>query len=632
MADYSSRRNYFTKHLFGAGIKCPQKLYYYSQNYPQDQRAVPFIRHAVFNKRLLKSLARSVFPDGIFVNEDSVSEASAKTYQLLEQETAIVFDAVFTDQQMMARLPIVQKKASVFSLFHVQSKTFDSPSYSITDQHDNIHGKWKKYLLDFAYQAYLVRQCNPNCKIQTILVLPEKHGKSTQNNLPQRLWQSNYNGQTADVNPKNQQLLAKIDVRKHIDRIWNSSAFADANLPRSTFKKSLCFLRDQYLEGKESDFEVGNKCKKCEFRLAKNQEVVDEKNGFKQCWTEGSLEINANNEHIFDLIGSTQQWIANGIYQQKDIPVEDVIALHNIEDSENRISNDMRQSLQVHKAKGRDVPDEIMRPRLADQLQQWQYPLHFLDFEAGNYAVPMRAHRSPYHTLLFQFSCHTLYKDGRQEHHQWLAGQKEEYSNYELVRQLMQLPDINSGTIVQYSNFERYALKSIRKELKKDAAEIADSERLTKWLDQILKTNKANGANGATIVDISKLVKRYYYNCRMNGSLGVKAVLKSIMKYSSFLKEKYQKPYSSNNFDDMIWWQPASNGNARNPYGLLEQGSAEGIKRGAEAMVVYGRLMCRDMSDDRRGELRKSLLKYCELDTLAMVMIFEHWRHQIENN
>jgi uncharacterized protein YprB with RNaseH-like and TPR domain len=30
------------------------------------------------------------------------------------------------------------------------------------------------------------------------------------------------------------------------------------------------------------------------------------------------------------------------------------------------------------------------------------------------------------------------------------------------------------------------------------------------------------------------------------------------------------------------------------------------------------------MSEDERESIKKSLLKYCELDTLAMVMIYEH--------
>ena len=33
-----------------------------------------------------------------------------------------------------------------------------------------------------------------------------------------------------------------------------------------------------------------------------------------------------------------------------------------------------------------------------------------------------------------------------------------------------------------------------------------------------------------------------------------------------------------------------------------------------------------EMSDIERNEIRKALLKYCELDTFAMVMIYEGWK------
>jgi hypothetical protein len=37
------------------------------------------------------------------------------------------------------------------------------------------------------------------------------------------------------------------------------------------------------------------------------------------------------------------------------------------------------------------------------------------------------------------------------------------------------------------------------------------------------------------------------------------------------------------------------------------------------------------MKDSERVELSKALLKYCELDTLAMVMIFEHFKEDLIN-
>jgi len=37
------------------------------------------------------------------------------------------------------------------------------------------------------------------------------------------------------------------------------------------------------------------------------------------------------------------------------------------------------------------------------------------------------------------------------------------------------------------------------------------------------------------------------------------------------------------------------------------------------------------MSDYEREELRSALLKYCQLDTLAMVMIYEAWKSDLSS-
>ena len=46
-------------------------------------------------------------------------------------------------------------------------------------------------------------------------------------------------------------------------------------------------------------------------------------------------------------------------------------------------------------------------------------------------------------------------------------------------------------------------------------------------------------------------------------------------------------------------------------------------------MIAYARMQFDEMSIDEFNELKKALLKYCELDTLAMVMIYEHLREII---
>lgn len=46
-------------------------------------------------------------------------------------------------------------------------------------------------------------------------------------------------------------------------------------------------------------------------------------------------------------------------------------------------------------------------------------------------------------------------------------------------------------------------------------------------------------------------------------------------------------------------------------------------------MAAYARMQFEEMGEFERNEIRKALLKYCELDTLAMVMIYEGWREML---
>ena len=46
-------------------------------------------------------------------------------------------------------------------------------------------------------------------------------------------------------------------------------------------------------------------------------------------------------------------------------------------------------------------------------------------------------------------------------------------------------------------------------------------------------------------------------------------------------------------------------------------------------MTAYAKMQFEEMSDYERDELTKSLLQYCELDAMAMVMIYEAWKYSI---
>ena len=97
---------------------------------------------------------------------------------------------------------------------------------------------------------------------------------------------------------------------------------------------------------------------------------------------------------------------------------------------------------------------------------------------------------------------------------------------------------------------------------------------------------------------------------------------------------------SSLNFKDHTWWQEKE-GKVIDPYESLkflatEMLDEEGIDalaleemeiaEGGAAAMAYGRLQFEDLSEQNRKKIESALLRYCELDTLAMVMVVEAWR------
>lgn len=144
------------------------------------------------------------------------------------------------------------------------------------------------------------------------------------------------------------------------------------------------------------------------------------------------------------------------------------------------------------------------------------------------------------------------------------------------------------------------------------------------------------------MVDMLQIVKRFYYDPRMGGSNSLKDVLPAVLSRSRFLQEKYSGPVYggsgeivSLNFENQPWLN-VEDGKVSNPYDLLPkiyEGSSDStlefwsgedaLKDGGAAMTAYARIQYVEMQDYEREAIRTALLKYCELDTLAMVMLYE---------
>jgi hypothetical protein len=158
--------------------------------------------------------------------------------------------------------------------------------------------------------------------------------------------------------------------------------------------------------------------------------------------------------------------------------------------------------------------------------------------------------------------------------------------------------------------------------------------------------------------DLCTLAADCYFHPETRGSSSIKKVLPAIMGHSLFLRERYSKPIygvngpiSSKNFlnKPMIWWQedPTRPGKAIDPYSLLEGISDKGtgdleleiirsaeklseaessvLRDGSGAMMAYIREQSGTLSQEAQTKLRAEMLRYCELDTFAMVMVLQAW-------
>jgi hypothetical protein len=93
----------------------------------------------------------------------------------------------------------------------------------------------------------------------------------------------------------------------------------------------------------------------------------------------------------------------------------------------------------------------------------------------------------------------------------------------------------------------------------------------------------------------------------------------------------------------MKWVELDENGNVINPYKLLpalfegkeQEGLLTGdakLADGGAAMNAYASMQFAELKESEREELNKALLRYCELDTLAMVMIWEFFNYDVMGN
>jgi len=185
-----------------------------------------------------------------------------------------------------------------------------------------------------------------------------------------------------------------------------------------------------------------------------------------------------------------------------------------------------------------------------------------------------------------------------------------------------------------YANHENTVLKSAKQRMLPHKNKFKDE---IDFIDSITFSSKEKHEPERAMVDLCKFVQHHYYHPLTNGSNSLKAVLPSIMATSNILKQKYSSPLEfGTNLENYILFKEDA-GTVTDPYSLLPKLKdliskdldnalfhKDSLKDGSGAMKAFQVLQFSQISEEEKNGLRKGLLNYCELDTLAMVMLYEH--------
>lgn len=210
---------------------------------------------------------------------------------------------------------------------------------------------------------------------------------------------------------------------------------------------------------------------------------------------------------------------------------------------------------------------KIDRHAIASELGSLRYPLYFLDYETFNFAVPPLTGFRPYQQFVFQYSLHVLRApDAPLEHSEFLADDVSIQNVLELSESLRdRIADDGGSVIVWHRSFEETRNLELAELFPKFALFFRDLNQRIFDLEDVFK-------NG------------HYHDYRLRGRSSIKVVLPVLCPDFSYTELN--------------------------------------VQNGGQAMTTWKQLIDETIAPEERQRTISDLLRYCELDTLAMVQIF----------
>ena len=198
-------------------------------------------------------------------------------------------------------------------------------------------------------------------------------------------------------------------------------------------------------------------------------------------------------------------------------------------------------------------------------LDEYEYPIYFLDYETISDPIPQFDGIKPFQNLATQYSLHIAYEDGKIDHHEYIYEGKDCPLRYTVKDMIENIGE--SGTVLAWNEM-------FEKGVNRNAA-----ESYPEMAEQLLKINDR-------IKDLGDSFKYLYYiDRKFHCSWSIKKVLPVMCPECSY-KEL-----------------PINHG---------DQASSEWIRMNDDATAP-----------DEKAEIKENLLRYCELDTWAMVRIWQ---------
>lgn len=621
IANMHSPMRTLSKSDFKLARTCESKLFFRENRYPDARQDDPFLRMLAEGGYMVEALAKAHYPEGRELEYGrDVEQAWHTTREALREEHVTLFEATLLSGRSLARVDILQKQGNTMRLVEVKAASIDYRDHRASleiggpgafrqkRKPNEIVSDYRAYLEDVTFQVVLLERLFPDVRVKPYLMLVDTSAVAKRDGVfdlfdridtsaGRNIRAPQFRGSADDLALLS--LLAEVDVSREVELLRDEVRDAIARME---------LLLDAPLSAFEGKHD--HSCKSCEFRGA-----IDEAgnpvslNGFRECWgnladvTPHVLELHkVGTLKAADGSSLVQRLKAQGKASLFDVPPEMLVKKDGTMGTTH-----VRQLRQIEHTR---TGTPWVSPELAGRLRNMTYPLHFIDFEASRVALPYHAGMAPYGLLAFQWSCHThTARGGVPVHREWLntdAG----WPSGEFVRSLRRCVG-DEGSLVVWSSFERTTLNTLRDQLEMRGELDADLEDWFSGLDRRL-------------IDIMKFAEEAYFHPLMKGRVSIKVVLDALWQSDPQLREQcaawLSVPLLAN--DD--------------PYKALPpleiNGAVQEVHDGTGAIRAYEMMLLTEARHDapRKAAWAQLLRQYCELDTLSMVLIYEHWRRLVE--